>query len=285
MSGLGTSLQAIAFAATIGKDAASFLMTWAARDADAIRRVWPEYNKGAPEPEIMAPGSEHAEVDRVAMSLGIDVDALCAVLLDRNLKLTENVKPEGWGKFDDQVIYDLAYEALCEGEGRFSVRSFARELDEAGLCIVGKGYNDPDLIKRFAEALDDQETVPSALAAADLTLIPVERDRGDGRQAHYGATGPQPWDLCKKLGWAQYGAAFSILRYLRRTKQPERDLKHARVYYGWLKELALIDKGEVQGPVDLLYGNSLEIFRRLVSDVLLDDECAKLGVTEEDKGL
>lgn len=66
---------------------------------------------------------------------------------------------------------------------------------------------------------------------------PPEEEGADGRKAHYGE-GKQPWDTCKELGWAAQGAAFSILRYLRRTKTPERDLREAKVYHKWLFELA-----------------------------------------------
>lgn len=72
-------------------------------------------------------------------------------------------------------------------------------------------------------------------------IVPIEADRGDGRMAHYGS-GKQPWDTCLELGWAAQGAAFSILRYLRRTKTPERDLKHAKIYLKWLEDL--VCKGE-----------------------------------------
>lgn len=63
-----------------------------------------------------------------------------------------------------------------------------------------------------------------------MVVIDAETDRGDGRRAHYGA-GKQPWDTALERGWAAQGAAFSIIRYLRRTKQPERDVAAARVYW------------------------------------------------------
>jgi len=84
---------------------------------------------------------------------------------------------------------------------------------------------------------DTREAFMENCKRAGIAVTIIEKDRGDGRKIHYGE-GKQPWDTCKELGWAAQGAAFSILRYLRRTKTPERDLREAKVYFGWLKELA-----------------------------------------------
>ncbi len=220
-------------------------------------------------------------MDDFAHDIGVIPDVLEVQLRKHGLRLVRDY--EGWGKFDDQTLADAASEAYGDGEGRFSVSSFKRQLDDAGLCIVGKGYDDADLIERLQDALHDQDGSPKddlrrALEASSLKLVPVERDRGDGRQAHYGS-GEQPWDTCLRLGWAQYGAAFSILRYLRRTKEPERDLRHARVYLFWLYELAKVDKGDGAPDVGHMYGNSLEVFRMLLR-LLTADELERLGVTE-----
>lgn len=58
-------------------------------------------------------------------------------------------------------------------------------------------------------------------------------DRGDGRKAHYG-DGKQPWDTIKEIGWGPAFAASNVIKYLRRSKDPEHSLESARVYYGWL---------------------------------------------------
>lgn len=65
---------------------------------------------------------------------------------------------------------------------------------------------------------------------------------GTVRLAHYGS-GRQPWDDIKKNGWGPGFCAGSVLKYLRRDSAAkgvsrERDLHHARVYFGWLHELA-----------------------------------------------
>lgn len=106
---------------------------------------------------------------------------------------------------------------------------------------------------------------------AGLVVMFGERDRGDGRKAHYGE-GKQPWDTALERGWAAAGAAFSIVKYLRRTKQPGRDLEAAKVYYGWLRTLA-----ESQGGITHLF-----VFRTLVREELSQHECFTLGVTPED---
>jgi hypothetical protein len=108
---------------------------------------------------------------------------------------------------------------------------------------------------------------------AGLVVMFGERDRGDGRTAHYGQ-GKQPWDTALERGWAAAGAAFSIIRYLRRTKQPERDLEAAKVYLGWLRQLAIND-------ID----SSLYIFRALVQSELNEAERVTLGVTPADMEL
>lgn len=237
MSALGGPVQAMAFAETLGDDADSFCMSWNARDVTAIKSAWPEYFN----------------------------------------YLKNRADPDWFGKFDRHVLSDYASEAYSDGEGRFSPTAFMRELEDGGLCIVGRGYNDADLCKRFDDALGDHDTIAAALEASDLTLLPVERDRGDGRMKHYGE-GEQPWDTCKVVGWAAQGAAFSILRYLRRSKQPERDLKAAKVYYAWLFELAQMDKNDVAPDNDISWAGALHTHRVLVQSVLSIDECERLGV-------
>jgi hypothetical protein len=60
---------------------------------------------------------------------------------------------------------------------------------------------------------------------------------GTVRKAHYG-DGIQPWDLIVAAGWAPEFAAGCVLRYLRRTKDPEHSLESARWYWTQLHELA-----------------------------------------------
>jgi hypothetical protein len=50
---------------------------------------------------------------------------------------------------------------------------------------------------------------------------------GTVRKAHYG-DGVQPWDLIVAAGWAPEFAAGCVLRYLRRTKDPDHSLESAR---------------------------------------------------------
>ena len=60
-------------------------------------------------------------------------------------------------------------------------------------------------------------------------------DRGVVRQDHYGA-GRQPWDDIVEQGWAIEFSAGNVLKYLRRTKEPEHSLESARWYLTRLHE-------------------------------------------------
>ena len=68
-------------------------------------------------------------------------------------------------------------------------------------------------------------------------LNPDEPERSDGRKLHYGQ-GKQPVDTIRELGWAPEFFAGNVLKYLRRDKAREHSVQSARVYYGWLQELA-----------------------------------------------
>ena len=61
--------------------------------------------------------------------------------------------------------------------------------------------------------------------------------QGVPRQDHYGA-GRQPWDDILDAGWAPEFAAGNVLKYLRRSKDPEHSLEAARWYYARLLELS-----------------------------------------------
>jgi len=95
---------------------------------------------------------------------------------------------------------------------------------------------------RLTNSPVSREHLEAACRAAGAQIIIKERDRGDGRKAHYGP-GEQPWDTTLKLGWGPHAAAAHVLRYLRRDKAVEHSLQSARVYYGWLKDLAAKDDG------------------------------------------
>lgn len=109
--------------------------------------------------------------------------------------------------------------------------------------------------QRLANGPIGRSQLLEACQAAGAQIIIKERDRGDGRKAHYGP-GEQPWDTTLKLGWGPHAAAAHVLRYLRRDKAVEHSLQSARVYYGWLKELAnedLRSDGSVRG-IDRFFG-------------------------------
>jgi hypothetical protein len=57
------------------------------------------------------------------------------------------------------------------------------------------------------------------------------------RKQHYGE-GEQPWDVMLRYGWAPHFAAGCVLRYLRRSKDPEHSLESARWYWERLGTMA-----------------------------------------------
>lgn len=65
------------------------------------------------------------------------------------------------------------------------------------------------------------------------TLAPVREGQGDAepRKAHYGESGAQPWDLILAAGWGPAFAAGNVLKYLRRSKNPEHSAESAAWYY------------------------------------------------------
>jgi len=73
--------------------------------------------------------------------------------------------------------------------------------------------------------------------------MPLQKNRGDTgedgtvRKAHYGE-GRQPWDVMVDLEIAPEFAAGSILKYLRRDKDPEHSLESAQWYYNQLYQHA-----------------------------------------------
>lgn len=62
-----------------------------------------------------------------------------------------------------------------------------------------------------------------------------ERADNSKRQSYYG-TGRQPWDDIVEAGWWIPFAAGNVLKYLRRSKDPERDDGKARWYLDRLRE-------------------------------------------------
>ena len=52
----------------------------------------------------------------------------------------------------------------------------------------------------------------------------------------------KPWDVIVCLGWGPEFAAGNVLKYLRRTKEPEHSLESARWYWQRLVDLAMEDR-------------------------------------------
>lgn len=77
----------------------------------------------------------------------------------------------------------------------------------------------------------------------------TERIDDTERKPHYGA-GRQPWDDIVDAGFAPGFSAGNVLKYLRRTKEPEHSIESARWYWERLKEMTL--SGNANGELEKL---------------------------------
>lgn len=68
-------------------------------------------------------------------------------------------------------------------------------------------------------------------------LAPIREGQGDTeeRKKHYG-DGVQPWDIIVASGWGHAFAAGNVIKYLRRSKNPEHSIESACWYYDRLVE-------------------------------------------------
>lgn len=66
-----------------------------------------------------------------------------------------------------------------------------------------------------------------------LKLVVIEKDRGDGRKAHYGA-GRQPLDDILGSGWGSAFCAGNVLKYLRRDKDVAESRTKAKWYWDFM---------------------------------------------------
>jgi hypothetical protein len=132
-----------------------------------------------------------------------------------------------------------------------------------------------EVFRRIDELFDRSGETSSALRhildSGNLKIVAVEADRGDGRRAHYGA-GEQPWDTMAGLGWQPGFAAASILKYLRRSKDPVEDPKKVRWYGRALNELARQERGrgEEDGPARTALRALLGILTQAEGERLLE---------------
>jgi hypothetical protein len=106
------------------------------------------------------------------------------------------------------------------------------------------------------------------------------RDDGTIRWNHYGA-GRQPWDDVLEEDWGPEFCAGNILKYIRRSKEPESDLVKARWYYDRLIELS---RGTItpkrsaryaEANRQLAVGRACAVMVRLL-DMLTKDEVISL---------
>lgn len=114
---------------------------------------------------------------------------------------------------------------------------FRTACEHLGLKLIQAqiGLDNKDLYDVVIKELIKQDTFDLKVVCETLglKLVPIEKDRGDGRKAHYG-TGKQPVDTIREHGWAPGFFAGNVVKYLRRTKDPEHSLESALVYYKWL---------------------------------------------------
>lgn len=99
--------------------------------------------------------------------------------------------------------------------------------------------------------------------------MPIEQNRnkagqdGSERKAHYG-DGKQPWDIIVEQGWGPAFAAANVLKYIRRTKNPEHSFESACWYYDQLRVRAL-DELKVHVTWGRIWGNALTSLIRVLT--------------------
>lgn len=71
----------------------------------------------------------------------------------------------------------------------------------------------------------------------------LEKIKAGERQTYYG-DGRQPWDDILEQGWGAAFAAGNVLKYMRRSKEPEKDIAKAKWYYTALKGMTSLDNQE-----------------------------------------
>lgn len=89
---------------------------------------------------------------------------------------------------------------------------------------------------------------------------------GTKRKAHYG-DGEQPWDIIVRMGWGAPFAAGNVIKYLRRTKDPEHSLESARWYYDRVIEIQAVSPAAVLVFDALLAELTNEEIKRLLHRV------------------
>jgi hypothetical protein len=74
-------------------------------------------------------------------------------------------------------------------------------------------------------------------APAEHTFVAPD---GTTRASHYGPPGTvQPWDTVVKMGWGPQFAAANVIKYMRRSKEPEDARKKAIWYWRELCRMAV----------------------------------------------
>lgn len=113
--------------------------------------------------------------------------------------------------------------------------------------------------------------------------MPLQENRADKgqdgtvRKAHYGE-GKQPWDTMVEMGIGAEFAAGSIIKYLRRSKDPEHSKESARWYYVRLR--AMIDNIATSTLTEYeakQLSKVAAVFNKLIA-ALTDDEIRTLVV-------
>lgn len=118
------------------------------------------------------------------------------------------------------------------------------------------------IVAKF-DAVSERYGFPERLGAAETRIT----DDGTVRQTYYG-DGEQPWDTIKRQGWAPAFAAGNILKYLRRTKDPEHSVDSARWYYDRLCEMD-VGQGEDAAAARLAL--------RTLAELLTHDELKRIN--------
>ena len=165
---------------------------------------------------------------------------------------------DAWSPSDWAVALAGEVGELCNAVKKWNrIRDGAANVNDAGRMITSEA----EAVAKIGDELADVIIYAPSLAARlgiDLEAVvaakfnavserygfperlgvPATRVADDGtiRQVHYGA-GRQPWDDIVAAGWAPAFAAGNVLKYLRRSKEPEHSLESAHWYWARLREM------------------------------------------------
>lgn len=140
--------------------------------------------------------------------------------------------PKGINPIETDIGRKVVYRAAPLYEPEEGILSSLSKVDNAVFVRYGNAVSGTATFTSDLDWAVGGDSKPPAPA-----LAPVREGQGDSepRKAHYG-DGEQPWDVIVRLGWGPAFAASNVIKYLRRTKNPEHSLESARWYADRLED-------------------------------------------------